>query len=103
MANSNSPAKPGNSHAKRGNGSASSDRSRDRHGSAFAHSRPVLVIEDDEATREMLRYLVMSAFFAFNSVLFRQYVVWFIPFIPLTVLEARRASNHAGRILMRGQ
>jgi hypothetical protein len=29
--------------------------------------------------------LVMSAFFGFNSVLFRQYVVWFIPFIPLTV------------------
>lgn len=32
--------------------------------------------------------LVMSAFFGFNSVLFRQYVVWFIPFIPLTALEA---------------
>ena len=34
-------------------------------------------------------WLVMSAFFGFNSVLFRQYVVWFIPFIPLAVLEAR--------------
>ena len=33
--------------------------------------------------------LVMSAFFGFNSVLFRQYVVWFIPFIPLAALEAR--------------
>ena len=33
--------------------------------------------------------LVMTVFFGFNSVLFRQYVVWFIPFIPLTVLETR--------------
>jgi CheY-like chemotaxis protein len=66
MTTSNSHAKPGNGHAKPGNGSASSDRSRDRQGSAFApaeetHSRPVLVVEDDEATREMLRYLVESA------------------------------------------
>ena len=37
--------------------------------------------------------LVMSVFFGFNSVLFRQYVVWFIPFIPLTVLEARDGSR----------
>ena len=37
--------------------------------------------------------LVMSAFFGFNSVLFRQYVVWFIPFIPLAVLEARRGRT----------
>jgi CheY-like chemotaxis protein len=66
MAATNAPAKPGNSHAKPGNGSASSDRSRDRQGSAFApaegpRGRPVLVVEDDEATREMLRYLVESA------------------------------------------
>jgi hypothetical protein len=33
--------------------------------------------------------LVMSAFCGFNSVLFRQYVVWFLPFIPLAVVEAR--------------
>jgi len=31
--------------------------------------------------------LVMAVFFGFNSVLFRQYVIWFMPFIPLAVLE----------------
>ena len=44
--------------------------------------------------------LVMAAFFGFNSVLFRQYVVWFIPFIPLAILEARdaaRAPGYAGQ------
>lgn len=50
------------SHAKPGNGSANSGRSE----SAFAleegtRTRPVLVVEDDDATREMLRYLVESA------------------------------------------
>ena len=49
------------SNGKPGNGSASSGTS----ASAFAleegtRNRPVLVIEDDEATREMLRYLVES-------------------------------------------
>ena len=52
---------PNDSHAKPGNGSANSGRS----GSAFAleegtRTRPVLVVEDDDATREMLRYLVES-------------------------------------------
>ena len=66
MATTNSHAKSGNGHAKPENGSANSDRSRDRQGSAFApaegtRARPVLVVEDDEATREMLRYLVESA------------------------------------------
>jgi hypothetical protein len=31
--------------------------------------------------------LVMTVFFCFNSVLFRQYTVWFLPFIPLTLVE----------------
>ena len=31
--------------------------------------------------------LVMTIFFGFNSVLFRQYLIWFMLFIPLTVLE----------------
>jgi len=48
-------------HAKPGNGSARSGAS----GSAFAleegtRNRPLLVVEDDDATREMLRYLVES-------------------------------------------
>ena len=54
---------PGNSHAKPGNGSANADQFQ---GSAAvlgegARNRPVLVVEDDEATREMLRYLAESA------------------------------------------
>jgi CheY-like chemotaxis protein len=52
--------------AKGGNGSANSDRLSERKPSAIAaseglRSRPVLVVDDDEATREMLRYLVESA------------------------------------------
>lgn len=31
--------------------------------------------------------LVMTIFFGFNSVLFRQYLIWFMPFIPLAMLE----------------
>ncbi len=31
--------------------------------------------------------LIMTVFFCFNSVLFRQYMIWFLPFIPLAVLE----------------
>ena len=53
---------PADSHSRPGNGSAKKGSS----GSAFAldggsHRLPVLVIEDDEATREMLRYLIESA------------------------------------------
>ena len=49
-----------------GNGSARNDRSGETQGIAFALAegnsvRPVLVVEDDEATRDMLRYLVESA------------------------------------------
>ena len=49
-----------------GDGSANSDRSGEIQGTAFALAegnpiRPVLVVEDDEGTREMLRYLVESA------------------------------------------
>jgi len=49
-----------------GNGSAKSDRSGETQGIAFAlaegnPTRPVLVVEDDEATREMFRYLLESA------------------------------------------
>ena len=47
MATTTSPAKPGN-------GSATRDHSHED------QDRPVLVVEDDEATREMLRYLVQS-------------------------------------------
>jgi CheY-like chemotaxis protein len=57
MTTTHSPAKPGN-----GDGSANRDRSRQ---SAFGledgpRNPPVLIVEDDEATREMLRYLVES-------------------------------------------
>ncbi len=31
--------------------------------------------------------LVMTIFFGFNSVLFRQYTMWWLPFVPLTLLE----------------
>jgi uncharacterized membrane protein len=31
--------------------------------------------------------LVMAVLFGFSSVLFPQYIVWFMPFIPLTILE----------------
>jgi hypothetical protein len=34
--------------------------------------------------------LIMAIIFGFNSVLFRQYLAWLIPFIPLAVLEATR-------------
>lgn len=37
--------------------------------------------------------LVMIIFFGFNSVLFRQYVIWFMPFIPLAVLEILPAKK----------
>jgi len=47
MATTTSPAKPGN-------GSATRDHARED------QDRPVLIVEDDEATREMLRYLVQS-------------------------------------------
>ena len=51
---------------KSGNGSAKHDRPGETGGTAFALAegnavRPVLVVEDDEGTREMLRYLVESA------------------------------------------
>ena len=51
---------------KSGNGSAKTDRPGETRGTAFALAegnavRPVLVVEDDEGTREMLRYLVESA------------------------------------------
>lgn len=54
---------------KSGNGSARNDRSGETQGTAFALAegnpfRPVLVVEDDEATREMLRYLVESEGYA---------------------------------------
>jgi CheY-like chemotaxis protein len=56
MATTHSPAK------REGNGSARRDRS---HEDGFGledgtRRRPVLVVEDDEGTREMLRYLVES-------------------------------------------
>src|SRR6185295_17791050 len=56
-----SPMATTDAHAKPGNGSARSGAS----GSAFAleegtRNRPLLVVEDDDATREMLRYLVQS-------------------------------------------
>jgi len=55
MATTHSPAKPGNGSGKSGpSGSASGIQEGIR-------NQPVLVIEDDEATREMLRYLVESA------------------------------------------
>jgi uncharacterized membrane protein len=31
--------------------------------------------------------LVMTVFFCFNSVLYNQYLVWFLPFIPLSIVE----------------
>jgi hypothetical protein len=31
--------------------------------------------------------LVFMAFFCFNSVLFKQYIVWFVPFVPLATIE----------------
>jgi hypothetical protein len=37
--------------------------------------------------------LVMTVFFCFNSVLFRQYTIWFLPFIPLTIGEIFSARN----------
>jgi CheY-like chemotaxis protein len=53
-------------HPTSGDGSANSDRPGEIQGTAFALAegnpiRPVLVVEDDQATREMVRYLVESA------------------------------------------
>jgi uncharacterized membrane protein len=37
--------------------------------------------------------LIMAIIFGFNSVLYRQYLTWLIPFIPLAVLEATRVAK----------
>jgi hypothetical protein len=47
--------------------------------------------------------LVMASFVDFNSVLFRQYLAWIVPLLPLAVLEAvtgadRLRASHAGEM-----
>jgi len=41
--------------------------------------------------------LVMAIFFSFNSVLFRQYMVWWVPFVPLTLLEIPSLRRNIAR------
>ncbi len=46
--------------------------------------------------------LVMTVFCFFNSVFFRQYTVWILPFIPLTIHEMLSASGRASEPLADG-